>query len=120
MGLMDLAHSMIEFADNFTQAQGVQATVQHESFISGGGAGSSTHMPPVARPAIVEYKQREVRTSSGEVAMSASTVTFLDPTVEVDINDRITLPNGESGPILALGAFVDSTQKPILTEVYLG
>jgi len=51
--------------------------------------------------------------------MSRSNVTFLEPRV-ISTDDKIVLPDGSTGPILATQGFVDDTQAAILTQVFLG
>jgi hypothetical protein len=96
----------------------MQASVSHEVVLSIDGSGNRTFSPAVVRRAVVVKKQKLVKTTTGEMAMAQAYVTFLNPTI-IGLQDRITLPDGTTGPILNTEGFVSSV-NPILTEVYLG
>jgi hypothetical protein len=115
MGLLDNA---VSIANNITQSLGMQAIVSHESVLSIDGAGDRVYAAAVFRSAVVVKKQKLVKTTTGEMVMSQAYITFLSPVV-IGLYDRITLPDGTTGPILNTEGFVASV-NPILTEVYLG
>lgn len=118
MGLMDTVRSAVALANNMTAD--LQADVTHEVFQHADGAGTGDYIK-VVRPALVTRKQKMVRSADGEMVLSGAQVTFLDASVVVNELDRIILPDGTGGPILATDGFVDSgTGHPILTQVYLG
>ena len=73
---------------------------------------------------------KQVRTFSGEMAVSNAQVVFLTPT-QINEFDKIVVPNGgyidgseeardAAQPIIGTDAFVDASNGPILTEIYLG
>jgi len=79
--------------------------------------------------AIVDWRQKQVRTLEGVLSVSRAAVTFLD--IEalktatngegIDDHDIIILPDGTTGPILDMAGFIDAeTGLPLATEVYLG
>src|SRR6267142_1415595 len=113
---MGILQDAVGIANSVTQDLGLQTTVTHEAFVSQAGDGTVTFAAAVTRPALVVKKQRMVRTSSGEMTQSQASVTFLDPSVSVDTKDRITLPDGTTGPILNTEGYIDSSNQPILTE----
>jgi len=115
MGLLD---SAVAIADKITQGLGLQAVVSHQAVTSIEGDGNRVYAAAVLRPAVVVKKQRLVKTTSGEMVMSQAYITFLNPVV-IGQYDRITLPDGTTGPILNTEGFIASV-NPILTEVYLG
>lgn len=118
MGLMDTVRSAVALANNMTAD--LQADVVHEVFQHADGAGTASYLK-VVRPALVLRKQKMVRSSMGEMVLSGASVVFLDAGVIIHEFDRIMLPDGTGGPILATDGFVDSgTGHPILTQVYLG
>lgn len=121
---MSLISSMVALADSLTQSFGLQADIQYWAYVSSNGAGKVTYSPPypgagVVVKAIVDKRQRMVKTASGELVQSQASVTFLRPTT-INLFDRIVLPDGTTGPILNTGAFMDGSNAGILTEVYLG
>lgn len=80
--------------------------------------------------ALVENKQRQIRTVAGEVVQSRTKVTILTPMTAqgsakrkepLDPRDKITMPDGRTGPILDIQGLIDpSTGYPYMLEVYLG
>ena len=117
---MSLLASAVALANNVTQSLGLQADVTYYQAISpADGAGKVDRLAGVILKAIVEQKLKQVRTISGEMVMSRSNVTFLEPRV-ISTDDKIVLPDGSTGPILATQGFVDDTQAAILTQVFLG
>lgn len=118
MGLIDDA---VAVANDVTLALGLQALVTWEAFVQVDGYGKKTFAPAVQVRAVVEMKQRSVKTGSGELDMSQASVLFLDPSLVISTNDRITLSNGVTGPILTMeGVMSPATGQPALTQVYLG
>lgn len=127
MGLLNIVRSGVKVADKLTKD--LQAEITFERYISSDGAGDKTYAASATIKAIVEDKQEIVRSLSGELSQSKTHITILDTAKLLTITanqgvkeqDRITLPNGESGRILALGGFIDAgTEIPVATEVYLG
>jgi hypothetical protein len=127
MSLLDVVRSGVAIANSVTNSGDLQASVMHEHYTESAqlaankGVGKRTLDAAVSRPALVQKKQQMVRTASGELVQSKASVVFLDPAVLVTLFDKITLPDGTTGPILSIEGFVDKrTGQPILTEVYLG
>lgn len=120
MGLGTAIRKLVGVANSLTSD--MQPTVIHESYTGETGSGDHTFAAPVHRPAIVNWERRQVRTAEGELTVSRASVTFLDPTVIVNDQDRITLPDGTTGPILDMsGPYVESSATlPVLTQVFLG
>lgn len=127
MGLLATVRSGVKTVDKLTRD--LQTSTTFERYLSQDGAGDKTYAAAVTLKAIVEDKQEIVRTLSGGLSQSKTHITYLDVSAlstatggnGVKEQDRITLPNGETGPILAVGGFIDrGTFDPIATEVYLG
>jgi len=116
---MTLLSDVIGIADGITRDLGLQGSVNHEVCTLLDGAGARSYAAPVSRGAIVEKKQKLVKTTNGEMEMSQASITFLSPT-PVGMFDRLTLADGTTGPILNTGGFVDSSNVAILNEIYLG
>lgn len=128
MSLLDVLRKGVKIADDITKP--LQGTVMYSRYISEDGYGNKTYSPEnVPMKAIIDWRQRQVRTLSGVLSVSRATVMFLSITQIVVVTsgegindqDRIILPDGTTGPILDMSGFIDAqTGHPIATEVYLG
>lgn len=120
MGYLKLARLAVALGNKLSKD--LQATVLHKSVISTNeGSGDFALSPAVSRQAVVEMEQKVVKTADGETVLSRATVTFLDPTVIVNLHDEITLPDGTTGPILNIGGFPDRILGTgLYTKVSLG
>jgi hypothetical protein len=132
MSLLDVLRSGVLIADSVTKP--LQPEVGFRHFVSVDGEGAKTFNPPLTAPpatiqAIVDWKQKHLRTSEGELTVSRASVMFLN--VEevkrvtnnqgVSDEDIIILPDGTTGPIIDMGGFIDAgTGQPFATEVFLG
>lgn len=116
---------------------GLQVNVSHEAWISSAVAGAApSYAPAVSRPALVEKKQTLIRPGraqgmpGGEEVMQQHLVTFIGPIPgngadgrqePIDPRDRITLPDGSTGPILDVRGLTDpATNGAYLYQVSLG
>lgn len=121
MALLDVVRAGIALAHSVTNAGNLQATVTHEAFVSQTAKGVRSYGAPVSRPALVEFKNHSVVSATGEMSVARATVTFLDASVVITDDDRITLPDGTTGPIIDRVGLVDKlTGQPVLTQIYLG
>lgn len=128
MGLRDLIASGVALADNLTGD--LQPEVSHEAWVGQNGFAQAIYSAPSYHKALVERKQRLVRTASGEEKVASHLVTFLRPlpangasgrNEPIDPRDRITLADGTTAPILALSAFDDrATNQGYFYQVWLG
>lgn len=128
MGLAAIVRSAVATANGVTSD--LQVAVTHEAWTGVDGQGSSSYAAGVSRDAIVEHKQRLVRTAAGEMLMARARLMFLEPIPDngatgrrepIDPRDRITLPDGSTGPILDVQGMTDpATDRPYALEVFLG
>jgi hypothetical protein len=132
MSLLDVLQGAVAIADNVTKD--LQPIVDYHRFVSADYRGESVYDPPlgglgVGLHAIVDWKQKQVRTPTGELTVTRASITLLniDEVVAATGGDGIgdqdvfILPDGTTGPILDMGGFIDaSTGHPIATEVFLG
>ena len=137
MSLLDVVRSGVKVADKVTRP--LQANVKYERCLSKeagdlfnageDGTGTRTFAEPAYLLAVVDYTSRMVRTKEGILTPARSTVTFLNAQavsaaskgLGVRTKDRVTLPNGETGPILDIIGFLDpGTLEPVATTVMLG
>lgn len=127
MSLLDALRAGVKVADKVTKS--LQATVTYERAATKDEYGKVTPSSAVRLRAIVDFGRKMVRTSSGEVTMTRATIDLLDVAAIVAAtngegignNDKFTLPDGDTGPILDISGFVDAgTGHPIATTVLLG
>lgn len=127
MSLLTTIRSAVAVADDVTRP--LQSTVSYQRRTGQDQFGDPTYAAAVDLLAIVDWKATQRRTSTGLLTVSRAVITFLDAAAlstatggaGIDDNDKLTLPDGTTGPILDLGGFIDpGTGVPIATEVFLG
>lgn len=127
MSLLNVVRSAVAVANKVTKP--LQPKVTYRRFTSGDGEGTKAHGSAVLLDAIVDWTQKSLRTSSGELTVSRASVSLLDIKQVVAAtngegigdNDIFILPDGTTGPILDMKGFIDAgTGHPIATEVFLG
>ena len=116
MSLQSVIRSAVKTADSVTKD--LQATVIHRIWMSQDEFGAPVYKN-VARRALVDQRQKSIRSNSGQLVQSRATVTFPVP-IEVSPKDLIILPDGTSWPILDVSGLIDpSTGIGYLAEVSL-
>lgn len=127
MSLLDVIRSGVKIADKITKP--LQPTVGFERALGDNGFGGISYSLQFHPHALVDWKQKMLRTPGGEMTVSRASVQFLDIdelmmiTAGEGVNDqdRITLPDGTTGPIIDMSGFIDAgTGHPFATEVFLG
>lgn len=127
MALIDIVRTGVKIANSVTDS--LQSTVSFERCTGTDGFGAKTYAAAVSLKAIVDWKQQQVRTPEGQLTVTRASVLFLDTAALVTATggngvsdeDRITLADGTTGPILDMAGFIDAgTTKPVATEVFLG
>jgi len=128
MSLLNVLRSAVKVADTITKSVQATVTFRHCTDANTAGRGVPSYDAPVPLLAIIDKKQKMVRTPSGQIIASTATLTFLDVAavaavtggVGIKVNDKITLDDGSSPPILNVGGFVDAgTDQPLATTVWL-
>lgn len=127
MGLDTLVRSGIAVANKLTAK--LQVPVSHEAWI-GDTSNGPTFRAVVARQALFEKKQRLIRRPDGTEVQQQAMVTIIGPIAAdgaanrrepIDPRDRITSPDGTTGPILDVKGLADpATGFPYMYEVALG
>lgn len=127
MGFGDIVRSGVALADTLTQD--LQATVQHHAWVGNDGYGADTYAAPVARLALVEWKQRPAIGAGGKELLTKAVLTFLRPVAAqgtagrvepIDPRDRFFLPDGTTGVTVLIEGMLDkATGKPYFTQVGL-
>lgn len=127
MSLLDTIRQGVKIANSVTRP--LQPYVMYERSLGDNGFGTNSYASPVQLHAIVDWKQKHLRTQGGELTVSRASVQFLDISEVVaatdgngiDDDDKITLPDGTTGPIIDMAGFIDAgTGHPFATEVFLG
>jgi len=128
VSILDALRAGVKVADSVTKP--VQADVLFARAVAdASGYGAWTFPSSVPLKAVVDWKQKQLRTGEGVLSVSRASVLFLDIVALVAAtggegisdNDRITLPDGTTGPILDMSGFIDAgTGHPLATEVFLG
>ncbi len=83
-------------------------TVTVESYLGNNAYGEPQYGTPVQCPAFVQRKIKLVRDRTGREVVSTAQV-YLDGSVNVGVQDRITLPDGNQPVILSVEALPDET-----------
>lgn len=127
MSLLGAIRSGVKVADKVTAP--LQSTVSYERRTGQDAFGAPSFAAAVDLLAVVDWKATQRRTSTGILTVSRAVITFLDAAAlsaatggaGIDDNDKLTLPDGTTGPILDMGGFIDpGTGIPIASEIFLG
>jgi hypothetical protein len=128
MALDSILRSGVALANRMTGS--LQAVVTHEAWTGTDTFNKPTYATAVSRPAIVDLNQRRSIERDGTVIVSRASITFLSPIAAngasgrrepIDPRDRLTLPDGTTGPILEVAGAVDpTTGYPYAPTVALG
>lgn len=127
MGLLDVLRNGVALANKITAP--LQGIVSYQRAGVPDGSGGIIPGAVVQLRAIIDWKQRQVRTISGILTTCRASVTFLDISAlnaatdgqGIGDMDTIVLPDGTTGPILDMSGFIDAeTGHPLATEVFLG
>jgi len=127
MSLLDVLRSGVEIANRVTRP--IQATVMYKRETGTDEYGAKTYATAVPLHAIVDFQAKQVRTREGVLTVTRATITLLDIAEIVaatngqgiDNDDQFIFPDGDSGPTLDIGGFVDAgTGNPIATTVMIG
>jgi len=128
MSVLTALRAGIKIADKVTKP--LQAEVTYaRAVVDTSGYGDFTYPTTVPLRAIVDFARKQVRTREGVLTVTRATIDLLDIAEVVAAtsgegignDDKFTLPDGDSGPILDLSGFIDAgTGHPIATTVMLG
>lgn len=120
----------VKLVDQFTQDGQVEIT--HEAWIAQDKFGKPQYAAPTdpAPRCVIDSRQRVVVTTGGQAITIMSTLTFTSPTASngapgrrepIDPRDKITLPNGFTGPIIDSAAPIDpKTNMGYIQQIMLG
>lgn len=130
---MSLIGNVVAIADKVTKSLRLQSEVTWEAWIGQSGRGRRAYADPVTLNAIVDLTRKQRPTASGKMATIIATVTILEAITPneattvparvhpIDPHDRITLPDGTSGPIFAgPGSVYDpDASAPFVNEILI-
>lgn len=94
-------------------------TVQIAPYLGRTSYGVASYGPAVGYRARVNYEQHYVRDKSGATVVSTG-VAWIANTSEIDVDDRIILPDGSTPIVLKAGAETDETGKVLYTRIDFG
>lgn len=128
--MSDLIRNAVAVANSVIMGLGIPVGVTFErSTAPGDEYTGNTYAAPVTLQAVVDWAQKQLRTKEGALTVSRAHLIFTDVDAlkaatagnGIQDEDRITLPDGTTGPIIDMGGFLDrATGRPFATEVWLG
>jgi len=129
MSFSKTIRSAVALADKITAD--LQVDVVHYAWIGTDSTyGAPEYAVAVTRKALVELKQRVLKTADGQDFVQKASITFLRPITAngavnrlepIDLRDKFTLPNGYTGPVkLVEGLANKFADSPYTLEVVLG
>lgn len=120
MDIPALVRAGVATAKGLVGSAMVTVQVEHWDGVTLDAFGNPDLDAPVPYRAVWTKKQGAVRSTTQVLVQYQSTLGFLDP-ISLRVEDRITLPDGTTGPILNFGGAVDpGTDLPYAAKVYLG
>jgi len=118
----------VKLADQFTSDG--QSVITHEAWIGQDKFGKATYAAPTHPRCVIDSRQRIIVTTGGQNLTVMATLTFTSPVEPngtpgrrepIDPRDRITLPNGFTGPIIDASAPIDpKTGMGYIQQIMLG
>lgn len=101
-------------------SDGLTLSVTVEPFDELDGYAQPSYGSSTSYDAVVDSTTRLMRMPNGQEVLAKHRITFLE-SVAIGSKDRITLPDGSTGPILDVSGVMDaSTDRPFVTDVILG
>lgn len=123
-----LLRTGVALASDLTRS--LQATVTIAAWNGQDLRGKNTHATAVPYAALVEMTRKQKYTSTGKLVMTLAVITILDPVADtmatgrmnpIDPRDIVTLPDGQTQPIVDIKSFVDAgLNRPFYNEITLG
>jgi hypothetical protein len=127
-GLADILRNAV--ATIKTVTTDLQADITLERWEGQDVYGAPDYDDPENLKAIVDIREQQKRTETGQLVMLRALVILLQPLAAngaanraepIDPRDKITLPDGSTGPIVGSAGFIDpGTDKPYFHEIWIG
>jgi hypothetical protein len=128
MSLDQTVRGAVAKIDSVTKS--LQTTILLSRWISQTYDGTPSYGAPEPFQAVVEYKQEQRQSPTGQTRVSKAHITIISPiepvgaaerSEPIDERDLVTLPNLTTGPILETSGLVDPvTGLPYMHEIWLG
>lgn len=128
MGLQDILRNAVATINDVTSD--LQATITLSRWTGQDVYGAPTYAAAVSYTAIVDMREQQKRNESGQLVMLRALVILVQPLTAngaanrrepIDPRDKITLPDGSTGPIVGSAGIIDSgTNKPYFHEIWIG
>lgn len=128
--LSDVIADALELADELLEDEQILEPITVARWTGQDVEGDPTYAADITPPAIVELKQQLRKDANGVEVMSKTKLTIIRPIPDegtagrrepIDPRDKVTLPDGTTGPIIDIGGLVSGgTGKPYMLEVWLG
>lgn len=111
----DILVAGILLADQFTL--GTQCDITYEPFASVDGNGDETYGSPQTLTCVVDQTRKHKTTPSGRLDVVVATLTFPRGGLNIGPKDKITLPDGTTGPLILDAP--DSVVDPVTGRGYI-
>lgn len=111
----------INIADSLTA--GVQGTVQHYVRTSANGDGDESYAAAVPVQCVIDQTRKHHSTATGRLVTTVATLTFPRGGLNIGPKDKITLPDGTTGPLILDtpdSVFDPVTGRGFITTVKIG
>lgn len=131
MGLADIVAGAVTIARTVTLD--LHTTITLAQWIGEDQFGKGIYATALSLRAIVEDKNKQLKTGEGQDAVSKTYIAVLEPIDAatansgftrknpVDERDIVTLPDGSTGPILDIDGLINgATGVPFYSQIYLG
>jgi len=119
MALADIVRSGIALAKKTLNDGALLSTVTLETWVSNNDYGEATYGAPVAYQALVSNADDSNATMRGVTLVARCAVTFLED-VTIGLQDRITLADGSTGPLVRVDEGVVSADGRMMVVAHVG
>lgn len=131
MTLAKVIADVVKVVDKFTEDEELQTRITLHRFAGQSGSGATSYHPKVLKlRAVVELKQMpqapvdSIKTKAYVAILEPIPplkIAGVDRVNPVDTRDKVTLPDGTTGPIVAVqGPVSGLTGEPYITELWIG
>lgn len=119
MALADIVRTGIALAKTTLDAGRLLSTVTLETWASNNEYGEATYGAPVSYQALVSNADDANAMARGVTLVARCSVTFLED-VTIGMQDRITLADGSTGPLVRVDDGVVSADGRLLVKAHIG
>lgn len=98
----------------------LRATVFHQTLLARTATGIRLNVPGTERLALIEEVGETIVGADGVDTMARTKLTFMEPVVVLDNEERFSLPDGSIETVMKHQSLLDPQGQPYMTEVWLG